>query len=34
MTALKKPVISERPTVQGIWQPDLEFPAFKVEHHK
>ncbi|KAF1330890.1 hypothetical protein FI667_g2587, partial [Globisporangium splendens] len=32
MTAMKKPVISKRPTIQGIWQPDLEFPDFKIEH--
>ncbi|GLD94293.1 hypothetical protein PINS_up002904 [Pythium insidiosum] len=32
MTAMKRPVISKRPTIQGIWQPDLEFPEFKIEH--
>ncbi|RLN68839.1 hypothetical protein BBJ28_00002722 [Nothophytophthora sp. Chile5] len=30
MTAMKRPVISKRPTIQGIWQPDLDFPEFKV----
>jgi large subunit ribosomal protein L43 len=32
MTALKKPVISKRPTIQGIWQHDLEFPDFQIEN--
>lgn len=32
MTAMKRPVISKRPTIQGIWQPDLAFPEFKIEH--
>uniref|UniRef100_M4BMG1 Large ribosomal subunit protein mL43 n=1 Tax=Hyaloperonospora arabidopsidis (strain Emoy2) TaxID=559515 RepID=M4BMG1_HYAAE len=30
MTPMKKPVISKRPTIQGIWQPDLVFPEFKI----
>ncbi|CAI5743829.1 unnamed protein product [Peronospora destructor] len=30
MTHIKKPVISKRPTIQGIWQPDLDFPEFKI----
>lgn len=32
MTRMKRPVISKRPTIQGIWQPDLEFPEFKIDH--
>ncbi|KAL3674443.1 hypothetical protein V7S43_000394 [Phytophthora oleae] len=30
MTPIKKPVNSKRPTIQGIWQPDLDFPEFKI----
>ncbi|KAG1711814.1 hypothetical protein DVH05_009056 [Phytophthora capsici] len=30
MTPIKKPVYSKRPTIQGIWQPDLDFPEFKI----
>ncbi|KAF1793975.1 Thioredoxin-like fold [Phytophthora cactorum] len=30
MTHIKKPVISKRQTIQGIWQPDLDFPEFKI----
>jgi hypothetical protein len=30
MTLIKKPVFSKRPTIQGIWQPDLDFPEFKI----
>ncbi|KAG7402099.1 39S ribosomal protein L43, mitochondrial [Phytophthora boehmeriae] len=30
MTHMKKPIISKRPTIQGIWQPDLDFPEFKI----
>ncbi|DBA03545.1 TPA: hypothetical protein N0F65_011446 [Lagenidium giganteum] len=32
MTKMKRPVISKRPSVQGIWQPDIKFPEFKIEH--
>ncbi|TMW55921.1 hypothetical protein Poli38472_008569 [Pythium oligandrum] len=32
MTSMKRPVISKRQTIQGIWQPDLEFPEFEIEH--
>ncbi|EEY63982.1 uncharacterized protein PITG_02494 [Phytophthora infestans T30-4] len=30
MTHIKKPVFTKRPTAQGIWQPDLDFPEFKI----
>ncbi|CEG40921.1 Mitochondrial/chloroplast ribosomal protein 36a [Plasmopara halstedii] len=30
MTHIKKPVISKRISVQGIWQPTLNFPEFKI----
>ncbi|KAI9912291.1 hypothetical protein PsorP6_008990 [Peronosclerospora sorghi] len=30
MTRIKKPVYSKRPTIQGIWQPDIDFPEFKI----
>ncbi|ETI34332.1 hypothetical protein F441_18932 [Phytophthora nicotianae CJ01A1] len=30
MTHIKKPVFTKRPTIQGIWQPDLDFPEFKI----
>ncbi|TDH68946.1 hypothetical protein CCR75_000960 [Bremia lactucae] len=33
MTLIKKPVFSKRPTIQGIWQPDLEFPKFEISDH-
>ncbi|TYZ57615.1 hypothetical protein PybrP1_007397 [[Pythium] brassicae (nom. inval.)] len=32
MTKMKRPVITTRPTIQGIWQPDLDFPDFKIDH--
>ena len=32
MTKMKRPVISKRPSVQGIWQHDIEFPEFKIEN--
>ncbi|KAE8906105.1 hypothetical protein PF005_g8162 [Phytophthora fragariae] len=30
MTRIKKPVFTKRETIQGIWQPDLDFPEFKI----
>jgi large subunit ribosomal protein L43 len=37
MTKINAPIISKRPTIQGIWQPDteqiLERIRFDVEHH-
>nr|CCA25140.1 conserved hypothetical protein [Albugo laibachii Nc14] len=31
MTRMKRPIISKRPSIQGIWQQDMRFPEFTLQ---